>query len=97
MAIYFRCFISLATFKNWYKIPQKSENPQKFAKRRRKTEIKVTRLKEKLNGKAPQGRDLTGKQWLDTLLIATTKVPEDEVEAKSWQNTLLTKPKSANN
>ena len=88
-----RCAIAYL-IKNGCKITQKPENAKKFAKRRRKAEIKVTRLIEKLNGKAPQGRDLTGKQWLDTLLTATKKVPENEVEAKSWQNSLLTKPKS---
>ena len=88
-----RCAIAYL-IKNGCKITQKPENAKKFAKRRRKAEIKVTRLIEKLNGKAPQGRDLTGKQWLDTLLTATKKVPENEVEAKSWQNSLLTEPKS---
>lgn len=77
--------------KNGCKIPKKPEDAKKFAKRRRKAEIKITRLKEKLKGKVPQGRDLTGQKWLDTLLTATTKVPKDEAEAKSWQNMLLTK------
>ncbi len=80
--------------KHGCKIPSKPENAKKFTQRRRKAEIKVNRLIEKLNGKAPQGRDLTGEKWLDTLLTATTKVPKDEAEAKSWQNLLLTKAKS---
>lgn len=80
--------------KNGCKIPSKPENEKKFAKRCRKVEIKITRLTEKLNGKAPQGRDLTSQKWLDTLFTAKTKVPQDEAEAKSWQNILLTKAKS---
>ncbi len=64
--------------KNDCKIPEKPENPKKFVKRRRKAEIKLTRLTEKLNGKAPQGRDLTGQKWLDTLFAATIKISEDE-------------------
>ena len=80
--------------KNGCKIRQKPEDPKKFAKRRRKTEIKIARLTEKLNGKAPQGRDLTGQTWLNTLLTAATQVPQDEAQAKSWQDKLLTEPKS---
>ncbi len=80
--------------KNGYKIRQKPEDPKKFAKLRRKTEIKIERLIKKLNGKAPQGRDLTGQKWLNTLLTATTQVPQDEAQAKSWQDILLTKSKS---
>ncbi len=79
--------------KNGCKIRQKPEDPKKFAKRRRKTEIKIARLTEKLNSKAPQGRDLTGQTWLNTLLIATIQVPQDEAQAKSWQDKLLTEPK----
>ncbi|MDJ0678694.1 MAG: type V CRISPR-associated protein Cas12k [Xenococcaceae cyanobacterium MO_167.B52] len=80
--------------KNGCRIPKKPENAKKFTNRRRKAEIKVNRLIKKLNGKAPQGRDLTGQKWLDMLLTATTKVPKDEAEAKSWQDALLTKAKS---
>ena len=57
------------------KFLKKPENDKKFAKRRRKAEIKITRLREKLNGKAPQGRDLTGQKWLDTLLTSYNKSP----------------------
>ena len=88
-----RCAIAFL-LKNGCRIPKKPENAKKFTKRRRKAEIKVNRLIEKLNGKAPQGRDLTGQKWLDTLLTATTKIPKDEAEAKSWQDALLTKTKS---
>ncbi len=80
--------------KNGCRLRQKPEDPKKFAKRRRKTEIKIERLLEKLNGKTPQGRDLTGQKWLDTLIIAATHVPQDEAPAKSWQDILLTRPKS---
>ncbi len=88
-----RCAIAYL-LKNGCRIPKKPENAKKFTNRRRKAEIKVNRLIKKLNGKAPQGRDLTGQKWLDMLLTATTKVPKDEAEAKSWQDVLLTKAKS---
>lgn len=74
--------------KNGCRLRQKPEDPQKFAKRRLKTEIKVERLLKKLNGKTPQGRDLTRHEWLDTLITATTTVPQDEVQAKLWRHTL---------
>ncbi len=47
-----------------------------------------------IEGSRPHGRDLTGEQWLEILTTATTKVPEDNNEARSWQDVLLTKSKS---
>ena len=79
--------------KNKGKIPQKTENTQKLAERRRKTEIKIERLIDQLDGRIPKGRDLTGEQWLNTLITSTTTVPENESQAKKWQDILLTKPK----
>lgn len=80
--------------KNGCKIPTKLEEPQEFAKKRRKAEIKVERLQEQLNSRKPKGRDLTGEKWLQTLITASTTAPENEAQAKSWQNILLTKSKS---
>jgi hypothetical protein len=37
----------------------------------------------------PKGRDLTSEKWLEALAIATSHVPQDEDEAKSWQASLL--------
>jgi IS605 OrfB family transposase len=91
--IYIRSAI-VYLLKNGCKIRQKPEDPKKFAERLRKTEIKIERLIKKLNGKAPQGRDLTGHKWLKTLLTATTQVPQDEAQAKFWQDILLTESKS---
>ena len=82
--------------KNGSKLP-KPDNPedkQKFAQRRRKVAIKIERLKEQIEGSRPHGRDLTGEQWLETLITAATTVPENDREARSWQDVLLTKPKS---
>ncbi len=74
--------------------PDKPENSKKFAQRRRKVAIKIERLKEQIEGSRLHGRDLTGEQWLETLMTAATKVPENNREARSWQDLLLTKPKS---
>jgi hypothetical protein len=80
--------------KNGCKIPDKEEDPEKFAKRRRKTEIKISRLTEQIASRIPKGRDLTGQKWLETLAIASTTAPTDSAEAKSWQDRLLTDSKS---
>ena len=91
--VFARCAI-VHLLKNGCKVRQKPEDPEKFAKRRRKVEIRIERLTEKLNGKAPQGRDLTGQKWLDTLAVASTYVPQDDAQAKLWQDILLTQSKS---
>jgi len=80
--------------KNGCKISDKEEDPEKFAIRRRKTEIKISRLTEQIASRIPKGRDLTGEQWLETLSAATSTVPENEAQARSWQVRLLTEPKS---
>lgn len=78
--------------KNGCQIPQKDEDSDKFAKRRRKVEIQVKRLQEQIEGRIPHGRDLTGQSWLSTLETATKTVPKDNAEAKQWQDRLLTRP-----
>ena len=78
--------------KNGGKVSQKEENPEHFAKRQRKVQITVKRLIEQIESSLPKGRDLTGQPWLETLQIAATTVPEDEAEAKSWQDALLKHP-----
>lgn len=80
--------------KNGSKLPTQPEQAQKLAQRRRKAEIKITRLKEQLNGSRPHGRDLTGEKWLETLELAANTIPENNALAKSWQDILLTKPQS---
>jgi transposase-like protein len=80
--------------KNGCKLPTKPEKPEKFAQRRRKTEIKIERLQEQLNNRIPQGRSLTQDKWLTTLIAAANTVPEDEKVTRSWQDILLTQPKS---
>ncbi len=77
--------------KNGCKLKDKGEDPEQFAKRRRKLEIHIQRLTEKLTSRIPKGRDLTNAKWLESLLTATTTVPEDNAEAKRWQNILLTR------
>ena len=75
--------------KNGCKVSSKEEDPEKFNLRRRKVEIRVKRLTEQLASRMPKGRDLTNEKWLETLAIATSHVPQDENEAKSWQDSLL--------
>ncbi|MBD2487613.1 type V CRISPR-associated protein Cas12k [Aulosira sp. FACHB-615] len=80
--------------KNGCKLNNKEEDPEKFAKRRRKLEIQIQRLTEKLTSRIPKGRDLTNAKWLETLFTATKTVPEDNAEAKRWQDILLTQSSS---
>lgn len=80
--------------KNRCKLPQKPEDFQKFTKRRRKVEIAIERLQEQLEGRLPQGRDLTNYNWLEILSIACHTAPEDTAQARSWQDKLLTKSQS---
>lgn len=78
--------------KNGCKLSEKEEDPEKFGLRRRQLEIQIQRLTEKLTSRIPKGRDLTNAKWLETLFTATTTVPEDNAEAKRWQDILLTRP-----
>jgi hypothetical protein len=55
--------------KNGCKVPTKEEDAEKFAKRRRKSEIKISRLIEQIDSRIPKGRDLRGHTWLETLAI----------------------------
>jgi len=80
--------------KNGCKVPNREEDNEKFAKRRRQTEIRISRLEEQLDSRIPKGRDLTGETWLETLSAATSTVPENESQARCWQDRLLTTPKS---
>lgn len=88
-----RCAIGYL-LKNGSKVPKKlEENLEKLAKRRRKVEIKIERLKRQLKSRIPKARDLTRENWLKTLELASTTAPQDESEAKSWQDQLLTESK----
>lgn len=87
-----RCAISYL-LKNSCRVSHKEEDPEELAKRRRKVEIQIERLTQQLtNGMPPQGRDLTNTKWLERLAIATTTIPQDEAQAKHWQDILLTRP-----
>ncbi|NEO27237.1 MAG: hypothetical protein F6K03_10155, partial [Kamptonema sp. SIO4C4] len=79
--------------KNRNKVRQKPENLKKLTERRRKSEIKIQRLQDKLKGRIPKGRDLTGQGWLTTLITAANKAPQDAAEVKAWQDILLTDSK----
>jgi hypothetical protein len=86
-----QCAIALL-LKNGCKMPTQTEDPQKFAQQRRKTEIQIQRLQEQLESRIPHGRDLIGQSWLDVLETATQTVPQNNAEAKRWQDRLLTRP-----
>ena len=80
--------------KNSCKLPQEPEDDKKFAQRRRKVKIAIKRLREQMNSRLPQGRDLTNDNWLETLAIACYTDPKDVEQARSWQDKLLTKSSS---
>jgi IS605 OrfB family transposase len=82
--------------KNGSKLPKpdKLEDLKKFTQHRRKLVIKIERLRNQIDGSRPNGRDLTGEQWVETLITAANTVPKDNEEARIWQDILLTKPKS---
>jgi IS605 OrfB family transposase len=85
-----KCAIA-CLLKNNCQIPTKAEHPEKFQKRRRKTEIRVERIIEQLaRTRLPKGRDLTNEKWLDTLKMAVQQVPKDETEAAAWEADLQT-------
>ncbi|BAT55382.1 hypothetical protein NOS3756_43690 [Nostoc sp. NIES-3756] len=86
-----RCAIAYL-LKNNCQISERDEDPEEFNRNRRKKEIEIERLKDQLQSRIPKGRDLTGEEWLKTLEIATTNVPQNENEAKAWQAALLRKP-----
>ncbi|MBD2357037.1 hypothetical protein H6G41_20815 [Tolypothrix sp. FACHB-123] len=75
--------------KNNCQVSEIDEDPEEYVKRRRQKEIELERLKEQLKSRKPKGRDLTGEKWLTTLKEATNQVPVDQLEAKSWQDSLL--------
>jgi predicted transcriptional regulator len=56
-----RCAISFL-LKTGCKINDKEGKPEKFGQRRRKLEIQIQRLTEKLAARIPKGRDLTDTQ-----------------------------------
>lgn len=85
-----RCAIAYL-LKNQCQIPDEIEDIAKFEQYRRKKEIEIERLQQQLENRLPKGRDLTSREWFDTLAIASEKVPETENEASAWQSSLLRK------
>ncbi|MGF1987942.1 MAG: type V CRISPR-associated protein Cas12k [Nostoc sp. ZfuVER08] len=87
-----RCTLAYL-LKNNCQVTEQEEDPEQYALRRAKKEKEIERLKEQLKSRTPNGRDLKGQEWLQTLLTATTTVPESDNEADEWQKCLLKKPK----
>lgn len=80
--------------KNGCKVSDREENPEKFEKKRRKLAIQIERLTKQVAGRMPQGRELSDEAWVETLKVASTTAPNDETEARSWQEALLRKSSS---
>ena len=88
-----RCSI-VYLLKNNCQVSLLEEEPDEYAKLRRKKEIEIERLKEQLKSRIPKGRDLTGSEWSDILKNITNSTPQTENEAKLWQASLLRKSRS---
>ncbi len=80
--------------KNGCQVNEQEEDPDAFIHRIHRKQKEIERLEAQLISRLPKGRDLTGEEFLKTLAIATTQVPENEVEQLFWQSKLLTKPAS---
>ncbi|NEU80547.1 type V CRISPR-associated protein Cas12k [Nostoc sp. UIC 10630] len=83
-----RCALAYL-LKNKCQVSEVDEDPDEYAKGRRKKEIEIERLRNQIKSRKPKGRDLTGEKWLEILSEVVNKVPLNEDEAKSWQATLL--------
>ena len=77
--------------KNGCRLPKKEEDPDKFKQRHRKAEIKLAKLQEQVEARRPLGRDLNDR-WINALLTAASTIPQDNSEARDWQDQLLQKP-----
>jgi IS605 OrfB family transposase len=88
-----RCAIAYL-LKNNRGIPDTEEDPQKFAHRIHRKQKEVERLEAQLSARLPKGRDLTGEEFIETLLLATQQIPESVAQATDWQAKLLTRPAS---
>ncbi|MEH2097387.1 type V CRISPR-associated protein Cas12k [Nostoc sp.] len=83
-----RCAIAYL-LKNNCQVSEEEEDPNRYTLRRSKKLKEIERLKEQLKSRIPSGRDLTGQEWLQSLFVATTNVPESENQFKIWQKHLL--------
>ncbi|BAY38490.1 hypothetical protein NIES2111_28380 [Nostoc sp. NIES-2111] len=84
----YRCAIAYL-IKNNCQVSYLEEEPEQYIKRRHRKEIEIERLRDKLKSRIPNGRDLTGKDWLSTLNKVNNEIPKDENEFKLWQKNLL--------
>ncbi|MBG1264956.1 hypothetical protein F8S12_00210 [Nostoc sp. WHI] len=75
--------------KNNCQVSKVDEDPDQYAKNKRKKEIEIERLRNQIKNQKPKGRNITAEEWLGTLEKATQEVPLNEDEAKSWQASIL--------
>jgi hypothetical protein len=79
--------------RNRCQIPSETEEDlEKYLKYRRKIENQIKSLTQQLENRLPQGRDLTGERFLNTLEAATRNDPADNNEFSKWQSQLLERP-----
>jgi len=73
------------------KLEPNEEDPEQIARKRRKTEISIQRLKKQIQARVPKGRDLTGSEYTAALdeCIQTAITTDEEYEA--WQGKLTAK------
>ncbi|HEY9699016.1 MAG TPA: type V CRISPR-associated protein Cas12k [Trichocoleus sp.] len=86
-----RCAIA-HLLKNECQVCEQEEDSDAFVQRIQRKQKEIERLEAQLVSRLPKGRDLTGEEFLETLSIATGKVPDDEIEQMLWQAKLLAKP-----
>lgn len=85
-----RCALAYL-LKNNCRIPEEMENPEDYLQRRRRKEIEIERLQNQLQARLPNGRNLTGETWLETLNLVNHQIPLDTDEEAAWRAKLLTK------
>jgi len=85
-----RCVLAYL-LKNNCQIPEQDEDLDRYQFRRQKKEIEIKRLQTQLQNRLPKDRDLSGQLWLKILGTVNNCVPQDELEAASWQADLLRK------
>lgn len=88
-----RCAIS-HLLKNNCEVNAQEEDSKAFAERINRKQETLKDLEQQLKSRLPKGRDLTGEDFLETLAISSSKVPEDEIELALWQAKLLKKSTS---
>ncbi|MGF1576585.1 MAG: type V CRISPR-associated protein Cas12k [Cyanophyceae cyanobacterium] len=78
--------------KHGRRIPSKPEDEKKLARKRRKIEIQIERLQQQIEGRIPQGRDLSGAVAQQALDTGKTTHFEETSAFQQWQAQIMTQP-----